>query len=115
MYAQGAPLALCQDVKIATRLGCLHRSEGIFLSWYRQINGIIAGDLQKDAGVGAAFVGLSGGVQEARTKTQAGGNAFAVAYGMADGLQAVFMLAIHVYVGQQPQIVTCAKLIEMGT
>src|ERR1700675_409203 len=66
MDAQGAAAALGQDVEIATRLRRLHDTESVFLARHRQILAIIAGDLQEDAGIRAALVGLPGRVQEPR-------------------------------------------------
>src|ERR1700694_1969540 len=114
MYAQRPALALCQYVKVSAGLCGFYYAKGIFLSGYRQISGIVTGDLQEDAGVGAAFICLPGGVQEARTKTQASGYSFAIANRVAYRLQAVFVLAVHLHVGQQSQIISCSKLVQMG-
>src|SRR5215472_315491 len=60
MYTQCATLTFGQNLKIATRLRCLDDAESVFLLRYGQIDGVIAGDLQEYAAVGAAFVRLSG-------------------------------------------------------
>src|ERR1700743_3199011 len=102
-------------MKIATSLGCLHNAEGIFLLRYGQIIGVIAGNLQKDSGVGTAFVSLSGGVQKARAKTKTRSYMLAVTYCMADQLKLLFMVGIHLNVAKQGKIIASAKLIEMST
>src|SRR4051794_9820401 len=72
MHAQGAAAALRQDVEIAARLRRLDHAKTGLLAGYREILGIIGGDLQKHAAVGTALVGLSGGMQEARPELGAG-------------------------------------------
>src|SRR5205807_9077667 len=108
MYAQGPALALCQYVKIASGLRGFYGAESVFLARHWEIGSVIAGDLQKDAGIRAAFICLAGGVQEPWAKSQTGGDALAIANGVAHGLQAAFMLTVHLDVGQQSQIVACA-------
>jgi hypothetical protein len=50
MSAPSAALALEQDLKITSSLGRLDQTETILLSRHRQIDGVIAGDLQAHAG-----------------------------------------------------------------
>src|SRR5215472_11485966 len=57
---QGAPAALGKDIVIAARLRGLDDAKGVGLTGDPQIFGIVAGDLQKDAAVRSALVGLSG-------------------------------------------------------
>ena len=76
---KGPATAFGEHVEITARLRRLDDAKGIGLSRYRQVFGIIAGDLQKDTAVRPAFVGLSGRVQKARPKAEAGREFLAVA------------------------------------
>src|SRR5215469_6289602 len=60
MHPQNTPLAIRQDLEVASCLRRLDHSERVLLTWHRQIHCVIAGDLQEDPGVGSAFVSLSG-------------------------------------------------------
>src|SRR5579884_4037466 len=73
MDAQRPPLAFRQHAEITSRLGCFHYAERVSLPRHRQIILVVAGNLQKNAGVRAALVGLAGGMQKTRTKAEAGG------------------------------------------
>src|ERR1700681_2294452 len=64
MHAQRAPAALGQHVEIAAGLRRLDHAERGLLAGHREIFRIIGGDLQEHAAVGAALVGLAGGMQE---------------------------------------------------
>src|ERR1700676_4043681 len=64
MDAQHTPVAFGQDIEIAARLRGLDDAEGVFLARHLEIGGGVAGDLQEHAGIGAAFVGLSGRMKE---------------------------------------------------
>src|SRR6185312_16493206 len=113
MDAQGPASTRSEDLEITARLRRLYYAKSIFLSGNRHIHGIVTGDLEKDSGIGAAFVGLSGGVKEARAKTQTGSHALAVADGMTHGLQLLFMRGIHFNIAEQSAVVTCIELAEM--
>src|SRR6266403_1928515 len=80
MHAQGAPAALGQNVEIAAGLRRLDNAEARLLAGYREIVGIVRCDLQEHAAVGAAFIGLSGGMQERRAEFGAGRKVVAVAH-----------------------------------
>ena len=62
MHAQRAPAAFGQDVEIAAGLGRLDHAEAGLLAGHGEIPGIVGRDLQEYAAVGAAFVGLAGGM-----------------------------------------------------
>src|ERR1700688_4122076 len=79
MDAQEPSPALRQHLEVAARCRRLDDAESVFLPRDRQIVGLVAGDLQKNAGVRAALVGLSGRVQEARSESQAGGYPLVIA------------------------------------
>src|SRR3954468_14059738 len=72
MYPQRAAAAFGQHVEIAARLRRLDHAKTRLLAGHREILGIVGGDLQEDAAVRPAFVGLPGGMQEARPEFRAG-------------------------------------------
>src|SRR6202171_4158693 len=72
MHAQRTAAALGQHVEIATRLRRLDHAESSLLTGYRDILGVIGGDLQEYAAVRAPLVSLSGGMQETRAELGAG-------------------------------------------
>src|SRR6516165_9493593 len=69
---QCAPAALGKNIVIATRLRRLDDAKRIGLSGHRQVRGIVARDLQKDAAVWSALVGLSGRMLETRPEADTG-------------------------------------------
>src|SRR5260221_7045815 len=73
MHAKGASPALRKYCEIAAGLRGLDDTERIFLVGDRKIDGVVTGDLQEDAGVGSAFIGLAGGVKKTRAETKNGG------------------------------------------
>src|SRR5437899_1705152 len=113
MYSESTTAAFREDLKIAERLCCLHHAETVFLAGNWQINGIITRHLQEHAGVGAALVGLSRGVQEARTKAETGSHMPFVANVMARDLERSFMSAVHLNVSQKSEVVAGSELTEM--
>src|SRR5258708_2546581 len=113
MHTQSAALALRQHLKIAARLRRFDHAKGVLLPRDRQIYRIIAGNLQKNAGVWAALIGLPGGVEKAWSKAQAGSHTLTLAHTMANGLQLVFVFIAHLDVGQQCEIISRAELAQM--
>src|SRR5580765_2357439 len=113
MDTQSSPFTVSQHLEIPTRLRRFDNPESIFLFGHSQVIRVIAGDLQKDTGVRAAFVGLPGGVQEAWPKSQTGCHALTITHSMADRLQLIFMSTVHFNVSQQRQIITLTELIQM--
>ena len=80
METQHPAPALGQHFEIAPGFRRLDDAEGVFLAGNREIVGVVAGDLQEDAAVGPALVGLPGGMQKARAEPKAGRDALAVAH-----------------------------------
>jgi len=78
VYAQGAAPALRENAEVAACLGCLEDAEGEPVAGDRQVRHVVARQLQEDATVRSALIGLSGRVEKARTKADAGGNAVRV-------------------------------------
>src|SRR5947209_6734434 len=58
MYPQRAAATFGQHVEIAARLRRLDDAETGFLAGHREILGVVGGDLQEYAAVGAALIGL---------------------------------------------------------
>src|SRR5579864_9183755 len=113
MHTQRSPFAIGQHLKVSTGLRRLYGSECVLLPRNRQIDSIVAGNLQEHASVRAAFIGLSGGMQETRAKAQAGCNVLTIAHGMAHGLQCFFMRTVHLDESQQGHVIARIELAEM--
>ena len=77
MHDKNATSALGQHLEIAARLRCLDNAKRVRLFRHLEIIGVVAGDLQEHAAVGAAFVDLTGRMQEARPKPETGGDPLA--------------------------------------
>src|SRR5579863_1516722 len=114
MHAQRAPSALGEDLEVATRLSRFYNSKRIFLAGHWQLDGIVAGDLQEYSGVRAAFVRLAGGVQETRAESQARCHAFFVAHGVAQSLQRLLVLSVHLDVAQRGEVVASLDAVDMS-
>src|SRR5271169_751874 len=110
---QGAPTAFGKNPEIAARLRLLDDPKGIGMAGHRQILGIVAGDLQEDAAVRSALVGLSRRMLEARPEADACGCLRAVTNGATDALQDVNMGGAALDVGEQCRVVTGADPPEM--
>src|SRR5438445_6509471 len=114
MHAKGASPALSKYCEIAAGLCSFDDAERVLLIGNGKIDGVVAGDLQEDAGVGSPFVGLAGGVQKARTKSKNGRDLLLVPHAMANGLQSALVLRIHGDVAEQSEIVSlaCARQVS---
>src|SRR5437660_1141701 len=72
MDPQHTPPALGQHIEIAACLRCLDHAEACAMIRNCQVRLVVSGNLEKDATVGAPFVGLPRRMQESRTEFQAG-------------------------------------------
>src|SRR6188508_845896 len=72
MDAEHAAASLREHGDVAPGLRRLDDAERVLLPRHREIAGVVGRDLQEDALVGAALVGLPGRVQEARAEADAG-------------------------------------------
>jgi hypothetical protein len=81
MNAQRSSIAFRQNVEVASGLRGFDDSESVLLFRDRQVLRVFASDLEEDAAVRAAFVGLSSGVQEAGAEAETGRDALTVADG----------------------------------
>src|SRR5690348_9109501 len=113
MNMQGPAPALAKNLQIAAGLRRLYHSECVLLPGNRDIPGIVAGDLQEDAGIRPAFVRLSRGVQEARSETQDSSDLPGVANLSARGLQRFFMRGVHLDVGQHSEVIAGAERVQV--
>ena len=106
MHAQSAPPSLRQNLEIAASLRCLHDSECVLLAGHGELHRIVARDLQENSSVGSTFIGLTCRMQETGAKAEAGGNVLAIAHGVAHLLQRLFVLSIHLNVGENCEIIS---------
>src|ERR1700722_6749392 len=105
MHPQCSASALGQNLEISAGLRGFYYAESKFLSRHGQFHGIVAGDLQEYPRVRAAFVGLPRRMQETRAEAKNGGNAFLVAHGVADRLERLLMLGVHLDVAEDGEVV----------
>ena len=68
MHAHAAPVTLIERHPIAERLRREQRAESHVHSRNHRVVGIVRGNLQDDARVGAAFVKLTGRMEETRSE-----------------------------------------------
>jgi hypothetical protein len=79
VHAQQAPAARREDLEVAARLRRLDDAERIPSPRHREIDDIVARDLQEDPAVGAAFVRLARRVQKPRPVADTGRDARVIA------------------------------------
>src|SRR5215472_15930523 len=89
MHPECAPAALGKHLEISSCLCSLHDPKSIFLTRHRQVVRVVAGHLQEDAAIRPAFVGLSSGMEEARTKAETYRDMLLVANQMTEPATAV--------------------------
>src|SRR5207247_7970889 len=114
MHAQGAAATFGENGKIASGLRGLDDTESVFLPRHGQIAGAVTSDLQKNAAVRPAFVGLPGRVQKARTETKDCGDFFLITHSMPQALQPFFIFHIHRDVAEDCKVIACAEPRNMG-
>src|SRR5882724_5564817 len=113
VHAQSAAPAFGENVEIAAGLGRLDDAERIFLAGHGEIGSVIAGNLQKDTAVRAAFVGLSRGMQEARSEAEACRDFLFVANNMAEFLKDFFVFGVHGNVAENGKVIASTGAGEM--
>src|SRR5262249_54489667 len=101
MSTEHATVPLREDLEIPSRLGRLDDAERILSPGHGKIGGVIAGHLQEDAGIRAAFICLPGRVKEARAEPQTRGDMLGVTNVMTYRLQRALVRRIHLDVGKQ--------------
>jgi len=98
---------------IPQSLRSFHYADCEFLDGNSEVRHFVRCYLEENAGVWAAFVGLSRRMKEPRSKTEAGGDALAVADQGADILQSVAMLLVTFDIGEQRAIIAITNSREM--
>ena len=111
--AEGAAAALDQDLEVAARLRRLDDAEGVFLTGHGQVVGVVAGDLQEDARVRTALVGLTRRMQKARPELEAGGDALHLQDAPANGGEGPLVRLVHLDVPEQREVVGGPQAAEM--
>src|SRR5579859_1500407 len=106
MDAQRAAVTFRENGKIAARLSGFYHAKSVSLTRNKEVHSIVASNLQENAGVGTALIGLSRGMKEARSKAQDGRDFFVVSHGKADGLEGFFIRFVHGEVAQHRKIIT---------
>src|SRR6516225_963832 len=114
MNAQSAAAPLREYREISARLSGFDHTESVFLPGDGEIHGVVTGDLQEDAAVGAALVGLPRGMKETGAEAQAGGYFLGVADGVADVLQGLFVVGVHWELAQNREVVARTKAREVS-
>ena len=77
------------------------------------LDSVVAGDLEEDPGVGAALVGLAGGVLEAGPEPDAGGYLTGVPNERAHLRENRLVRGRHLHVREQRHVVACSNPIEL--
>src|SRR5579859_2513611 len=106
MDTQRAAVTFRENGKIAARLGGFYHAKSVSLTRNEEVDGVVASNLQENAGVGTALVGLSRGMKKARPKAQDGRDFSVVSHGKADGLEGFFIRFVHGEVAQHRKIIT---------
>src|ERR1700751_3504733 len=105
-------ISFCENLKITASLRGLYDPKCVFLFGHRDVNCVITGNLEKDAAVGSALVGLAGGMLKTRPKFRAGGDALFVANRMTDRLQRRLMRIVHFNVGENRKVISGAEAVQ---
>src|SRR6185437_8084028 len=113
MHPQGAPAAFGEDVEIAARLRRLDDAEAVPSARHVEVARIVAGDLQKDARIGAALIGLAGRMEEARAETEAGGDPLRAADRDAYCLQRLGVRGVALDIGEQRAVIAGYQPVKM--
>ena len=87
MHAHGAATPVGQRLEVTSGLRSVDDTKGVWLSRHREVMRFVSGDLEEHPTVGTALVRLSGRVQIARAKPNAGGVARRVPNSVADLLK----------------------------
>src|SRR5579859_1606817 len=114
MDPQCTAIPFCENLKIAPCLGRLYDPKCVFLFGHRNVDRVIASDLEKDAAVGSALVGLAGGMLKTRPKFRAGGDALFVANRMTDRLERRLMHIVHFNVGENRKVISGADAVQVS-
>src|ERR1700748_1090612 len=114
VYPQSASSPFGENVEVAARLRFLYDAERVGLSGHRQVLGIVAGDLQEDAAVRPALIGLPRRVLETRPEADASCRFGAVANQSTEPLHRVNMGGIALDIGEQRSVIARTDPAEMA-
>src|SRR5579864_1867266 len=114
MHSQRAPVAFRENLEVTASLRGFDDAECEFLPGHWKVDLVVTGHLQEYTRVRTAFVGLSGGMQEARPESETGSDALFIADCNSHALQRVRMWVVHLYVGEQPEVIARAEPFEMS-
>src|SRR5690349_19926164 len=113
MNAKCAAATFGEDVEVTTGLRGFYNAEGVLLSRHVEIGSIVTSDLEEDAAVGTAFVGLTGGMQKARAEAETSGEFRFVADDVAKFLERLFVFCVHWDVAENGEVVARTGAGEM--
>ena len=114
MHAKRAAPAFGENREISASLRRFHHAERVFLAGHFDIDRVVAGDLEEDARVRAAFVGLTGRVQKARAESRHGRDFFVVAHRDAGSSAAPSRCAAFIVdVAEHAEVIAGLNAIEM--
>src|SRR2546422_2766174 len=106
MNPQCASPTFSQYCEISASLRGFDDAEGVLLIRHRQIERIVASNLQEHSGIRPTLVGLAGRMQKARTKAQTSRHALSISNQMPRRLKYLFVLFIHLDVCEQRKVIT---------
>src|SRR6185503_14864781 len=113
MHPQKTPASRRHDVEVTARLGSLNPAERKLTSRNGNVCGIVAGDLDKEAGVWSTLEQLAGRVEVARTKANQGGDLPAISNLLADLLQGGAVFVVHVEKRKQGKIIARLQSLQV--
>ena len=113
--AQGATFALRQHLEIAPRLRRLDNAEAVVAAGDRHVSHRVVGDLQEYAGVRSTLIGLTGRMQEARSKPEASSCQLTIAYFTPHLLQHIVVALIHFDVCEEREVIPRPDTVQMST
>ena len=113
MDAHEPPTSFGQHLKISLSLKALEHAKVIFLTWNGQVRSVLRGNLQEQPGIRTPFIQLSGGVEQARAKTQRCRDPLCIADRMAGSLEHASVVIVHLHVSVDGKVVARANPVEM--
>src|SRR5256885_8035949 len=113
MDSECAAASIGEDVEITASLRGLYDAERVLLAGHGKVGGVIVGDLEKDAGVRAAFVGLSCGMQESRAEAEAGGEFLFVTNDVTEFLKNFFVFGVHGDIAENGKVIAGSRAGEV--
>ena len=113
VHPERTTVALRQNLEIAPSLCRLHHAERVRLPRHRNIQRVIARDLQEYARIRPTLVALARRVEKARAELEARRDAPRVAHADPDGLQRALVRLGHLDVREQREVVAVGQAAEV--